>query len=49
VRALLPTSPRRIRLSAFTGIDPSAVSGFLFAGGEEPGEFAFQIDEVRLR
>jgi hypothetical protein len=36
-------------LSSFSGADVSGVRRVAFSGGSEPGEFAFQIDEVRFR
>jgi len=38
-----------IPLSGFVGVDRQAVVTVAFAGGEEPGEFHLQIDELRLR
>ena len=38
-----------IPLSGFSGVDRRAVVTFVFAGNEEPGEFSFQIDEIRIR
>ena len=39
----------RFDLAAFEGIDPKEVLWLAVAAGPEPGPFAFQIDEVRLR
>jgi imidazolonepropionase-like amidohydrolase len=36
-------------LAAFDGIDGHDVMGIVFAGGPQPGAFAFQIDGVRIR
>jgi imidazolonepropionase-like amidohydrolase len=36
-------------LSSFSGADVSGVRRVVFSGGSEPGEFAFQIDEVCFR
>jgi imidazolonepropionase-like amidohydrolase len=36
-------------LSSFSGADISGVRRIVFSGGSEPGEFVFQIDEVRFR
>ena len=35
-------------LSDFKGADPKGLMGVLFAGGPKPGEFSFQIDDVRF-
>ena len=36
-------------LSAFSGIDGHDIMALIFAGGPQPGPFAFQIDDVRFR
>jgi imidazolonepropionase-like amidohydrolase len=36
-------------LSAFSGIDGHDIMALIFAGGPQPGAFAFQIDDVRFR
>jgi len=38
-----------IPLSRFDEVDPHRTVSFVFAAGEEPGAFSFQIDEVRIR
>jgi len=39
----------RIPLSGFRGVDVRRVVTIVFAAREAPGEFSFQIDEVRIR
>lgn len=38
-----------IPLDGFAGIDPRRVVTFVFGAGGEPGNYSFQIDEVRIR
>jgi imidazolonepropionase-like amidohydrolase len=38
-----------IPFSAFSGSDGHDIMAILFAGGPQPGDFKFQIDDVRLR
>lgn len=38
-----------IPISEFDGMNGHDLTGVRFAGGPEPGSFAFRIDEVRFR
>jgi hypothetical protein len=35
-------------LADFPGLDPSGTTGVLFSAGPAPGDFEFEIDDVRL-
>ncbi|MBI5463973.1 MAG: CIA30 family protein, partial [Ignavibacteriales bacterium] len=37
------------QISEFDGMDGSGLMGVLFAGGSAPGNFVFQIDDVRFK
>lgn len=37
-----------VPLSAFAGIDPAAVAMLAFSAGPQPGEYRFELVDVRL-
>jgi hypothetical protein len=37
-----------VPLSAFAGIDPAAVAMLAFSAGPQPGEYRFELADVRL-